>query len=94
MTPARERLLVVLGAVLAGALAVLVSTRTFVTVVLTGVPAPVVVTGQQASPALAPLGIVALALALALTIAGRAARVVLGGEIGRASCRERVWTVV
>ncbi|WP_375389785.1 Trp biosynthesis-associated membrane protein [uncultured Amnibacterium sp.] len=78
MTPGRERLLVVLGAVAAGAVAVLASTRTFATAVVTGVQAPVVVSGAQATPALAPLGIVALALALALTIAGRVARIVLG----------------
>jgi hypothetical protein len=39
---------------------------------------PVPVTGQQVAPALAPLGIVLLALAAALTIAGRVARIVLG----------------
>ena len=78
MTPARERLLVVVGAVLAGAVAVLASTQPFASATVLGSRAPIVVTGQQVAPALAPLGIVALALALALTIAGRVARVVLG----------------
>ncbi|MGN6444877.1 Trp biosynthesis-associated membrane protein [Amnibacterium sp.] len=78
MTAARERLVVVLGVLLAGALAVLASTQTFATATVTGVRAPVVVAGQAAAPALAPLGIVALALGIALTIAGRVARVVLG----------------
>jgi hypothetical protein len=78
VTPARERLVVVLGGLVAGAGAVLASTRTFATTVVSGVRDPVVVAGQAAAPALAPLGIVALALGIALTIAGRAARVVLG----------------
>lgn len=78
MTPARERLLVVLGALAAGALAVLASTQPFATAVVAGISKPVVVAGSAASPALAPLGIVALALGVALTIAGRVARVVLG----------------
>lgn len=78
MTPARERLTVVLGVLLAGALTVLSSTQTFATAVVTSERAPVVVAGSAAAPSLAPLGIVALALGLALTIAGRVARVVLG----------------
>ncbi|GAA4743289.1 hypothetical protein GCM10025783_13550 [Amnibacterium soli] len=78
MTPARERSLVVLGVLLAGAAAVLASTQPFASAVITGTRAPVVVAGQAAAPSLAPLGIVALALGIALTIAGRVARVVLG----------------
>lgn len=78
MTPARERSLVVLGVLLAGAGAVLASTQPFASAVITGTRAPVVVTGSAAAPSLAPLGIVALALGIALTIAGRIARVVLG----------------
>ncbi len=78
MTPARERSLVVLGVLLAGAAAVLASTQPFASAVVTGTRAPVVVAGQAAAPSLAPLGIVALALGIALTIAGRFARVVLG----------------
>ncbi len=81
MTPARERFIVVLGAVTAGAGAVLASTQTFATASVAGVRAPVVVAGQQVAPALAPLGIVALALALALTIAGPIARLVLGAVL-------------
>ena len=78
MTPARERSLVVLGVLLAGAAAVLASTQPFASAVITGARAPVVVAGQAATPSLAPLGIVALALGIALNIAGRVARVVLG----------------
>lgn len=78
MTPARERLTVVLGVLVAGAGTVLASTQTFATAVVTGVKDPVVVAGSAAAPSLAPLGIVALALGIALTIAGRIARIVLG----------------
>lgn len=70
-----------LGAVTAGAGAVLASTQTFAAASVAGVRAPVVVTGQQVAPALAPLGIVALALALALTIAGPVARAILGAVL-------------
>ena len=78
MTPARERFATVLGVLVAGAGAVLASTQTFATATVAGVREPVVVAGQAVAPALAPLGIVALALGIALTIAGRAARIVLG----------------
>jgi hypothetical protein len=77
VTPARERLTVVLGALVAGAGTVLASTQTFATAVVTGVRAPIVVAGSAAAPAMAPLGIVALALGIALTIAGPLARLVL-----------------
>jgi hypothetical protein len=77
MTPARERLVVVLGVLVAGAGTVLASTQTFASAVVTGVRAPVVVAGSAAAPSLAPLGIVALALGIALTIAGPVARLVL-----------------
>lgn len=81
MTPrlraARERLVTVLVVLALGGLVVLASTQVFSTV-LPAAGKPVPVTGQQVAPALAPLGIVLLALAAALTIAGRVARVVLG----------------
>jgi len=78
VTPARERLTVVLGVLVAGAGTVLASTQTFASAVVLGVKDPVVVAGSAAAPSLAPLGIVALALGIALTIAGRVARIVLG----------------
>lgn len=78
MSPARERLLVVLALLALGGAAVLTSTRTFSSVDLIGVQQPLLVTGAQAAPALAPIGLAQLALAGALTIAGRVARVVLG----------------
>lgn len=81
MTPARERLVVVLAVVLAGAGAVLASTQTFASATVTGVQHPIAVPGQQAAPALAPLGVVGLALGLALTIARRVGRTVLGAVL-------------
>jgi hypothetical protein len=74
---ARERLVLVLVVLALGGSIVLCSTQVFATV--TPVDAqPVPVTGQGVAPGLAPLGIVLLALAASLTIAGRAARIVLG----------------
>lgn len=78
MTPARERLLVVLVLLLLGGTAVLASTQAFATIVLDGRQQPLVVPGSQAAPALAPIGIAQLALAGALSIAGPVARRVLG----------------
>lgn len=78
MSPARERLLVVLLLLAVGGAVVLASTQTFSTVDVVGARRPITVPGQQAAPALAPLGLVALALAGALSIAGRGARLVLG----------------
>ncbi len=73
----RERLVLVLVVLALGGVVVLASTQVFSTVVpVDGRPVPV--TGQGVAPALAPLGIVLIALAGALTIAGRIARVVLG----------------
>ena len=74
----RERLTVVALLVALGAGVVLTSTRTFSTLTLSAVRTPLVVPGSVAVPALAPVGIVLLALAVALTIAGRIARIVLG----------------
>jgi hypothetical protein len=74
----RERLVVVAALVVLGAGIVLASTRTFSTVTLVSREHPLVIPGSSAVPALAPVGIVLLALAIALTIAGRVARIVLG----------------
>jgi hypothetical protein len=73
----RERTIVALLVIAVGGLVLLVSTRTFSTVHLAGRP-PLPVTGQGVAPALAPLGIVLIAAAAALTIAGRVARAALG----------------
>ncbi|MFD1720977.1 Trp biosynthesis-associated membrane protein [Amnibacterium endophyticum] len=81
MTPARERMFVVLALVALGGFAVLVSTRTFAVVTVPGLARPVEVAGSQAAPALAPLGLACLALAGALTIAGPVVRRVLGAVL-------------
>jgi hypothetical protein len=73
----RERLVLVLVVLALGGLIVLCSTQVFSTVTPVG-SKPVPVPGQGVAPALAPLGIVLLALAAALTLAGRVARLVLG----------------
>ena len=78
MTAARQRLMVVVALILLGATGVLAATRTFSTVALAGADQTIAVAGSQAAPALAPLALAQLALAGALTIAGRVARVVLG----------------
>jgi Tryptophan-associated transmembrane protein (Trp_oprn_chp) len=74
---ARERMLAVLALLAIGGLAVLCSTQTWATLRLhTG--DPISVAGQSASPALTSIGIVLLALAGALAIAGAIVRIVLG----------------
>ncbi|MGN6743715.1 MAG: Trp biosynthesis-associated membrane protein, partial [Amnibacterium sp.] len=77
---ARERLVAVLVVLALGGAIVLASTQVFATV-LPPAEKAVPVTGQQVAPTLAPLGIVLLALAAALTIAGRVAPHVLGGVL-------------
>jgi uncharacterized membrane protein (TIGR02234 family) len=80
VTGSRERTVVALLVVAVGGLALLASTQTFSTVQLVGRPA-LPVSGQGVAPALAPLGIVLVAAAAALTIAGRVARAVLGAVL-------------
>ena len=75
----RARLITVLGAVLAGALTVIGSTQTWLSVVLAdGATEPLEVPGADALPVLAPLGLAALALGGALSIVGRVLRYVFG----------------
>lgn len=81
MTPGRERLIVVLALLATGGTTVLAATQTFASLRVPGIAAPVVVRGQQVAPALAPLGLVVLAVAGALTIASTAVRVVLGAVL-------------
>ena len=78
MTPGRLKLSVILGAALLGALSLAAWTQPWFTLDVTGAH-PVVVTGQVAAPALSALGLAALALAAALSIAGVVVRYVLGG---------------
>jgi uncharacterized membrane protein (TIGR02234 family) len=76
VTAGRERLVAVLVLAALGAAAVLASTQTWVAVQLPN-DRPLAVPGSSAAPALAPLGLVLLALAAALGIAGRGARLLL-----------------
>ena len=77
MNAGRERLAAVLGLLALGGLAVLCSTQTWATLRVRGAVS-VVVAGQSASPALPSIGIVLLALAGALAIAGTVVRFALG----------------
>jgi uncharacterized membrane protein (TIGR02234 family) len=72
----RERLIAVLVLAALGGAAVLASTQPWVEVAVRGAR-PVIVQGSAAAPALAPMALVLLALAATLSIAGRAARLVL-----------------
>lgn len=74
------RSLSVLTILVAGALALIASTQTWLDVTLRGTTnAPLAVAGADAVPLLAPLSLAALALALALSIVGRILRYVFGG---------------
>lgn len=76
---ARARLLAVVGIVLAGALGIISSTQTWLTVTLDdGAHDVLVVAGADAVPVLAPLSLATLALGLALAIVGRVLRYVFG----------------
>ncbi|MBD7957875.1 Trp biosynthesis-associated membrane protein [Microbacterium sp. Sa4CUA7] len=75
----RARLMAVLAIVVAGGAAVISSTQTWLHVTLTdGAADSLAVPGTAAVPVLAPLGLAALALGLALTIVGRVLRYVFG----------------
>ncbi len=73
----RDRAIAVLVVVVLGGGVILVSTRDWATIALAGERA-LTVTGQQASPGVAPVGVVLLALAAALAIGGSVAARVLG----------------
>lgn len=87
---ARARLLSVLAILLAGAMAVISSTQTWLVVTLQdGDHAELLVTGAAAVPVLAPLGLAVLALGAALSIVGTVLRyafgvltVLIGGLLG------------
>lgn len=79
MTARRARLSSVLAVILGGALALISSTQTWLDVTLRdGASETLHVPGAAALPLLAPLSLAALALGLALTIAGRVTRYVFG----------------
>ncbi len=76
----RARLLSVVVIVLCGAIGVISSTQTWLTVVLSGGAQHVLdVPGASAVPVLAPLSLAVLALGGALSIVGRVLRYVFGG---------------
>ncbi|MFT4051775.1 MAG: Trp biosynthesis-associated membrane protein [Microbacterium sp.] len=85
---ARERTAAVLAVVLGGAGAVVASTQPWLAVTLrAGASESIDVAGASAFPLLAPLGLAALALGLALSVVGRVLRYVFGvlaGAIGAA----------
>lgn len=75
----RSRLLCVLAIIVGGAIALIGSTQTWLTVTLNaGAVEPLDVPGASALPLLAPLSLAALALGLALTVVGRVLRYVFG----------------
>jgi hypothetical protein len=77
---ARARLLAVVLTVLAGAIGVISSTQTWLTVTLDdGAGHELLVPGAEAVPVLAPLSLAVLALGAALSIVGRVLRWIFGG---------------
>ncbi|MFT4214716.1 MAG: Trp biosynthesis-associated membrane protein [Microbacterium sp.] len=76
---ARARTIAVLAIVAGGAVSVISSTQTWLDVTLeAGATTSLAVPGATAFPLLAPLSLAALALGLALTVAGRVLRYVFG----------------
>lgn len=76
---ARARLLAVVGIVLAGAIGIISSTQTWLSVALDdGAHDVLTVAGADAVPVLAPLSLATLALGLAIAIVGRVLRYVFG----------------
>ncbi|GAA4155245.1 hypothetical protein GCM10022286_03950 [Gryllotalpicola daejeonensis] len=81
MTGGRLKLITIAVVLVGAILGLAGATQTWFTVTLTkasGHPAPITVSGSDASPALTALSLAALALALAFAIAGRVARIIVG----------------
>ncbi len=74
----RGRMIAVLGYLLAGAIGIIASTQTWLTVERADAGEVILVPGASALPLLAPLSLAVLALGLALTIAGPIVRLVFG----------------
>ncbi|OJU39266.1 MAG: hypothetical protein BGN97_06525 [Microbacterium sp. 69-10] len=72
----RARMYAVLGFLLAGGVGIISSTQTWITVHRSDAAAPLLVSGAEAMPLLAPLSLAVLALGGALSIAGCALRYV------------------
>lgn len=89
----RGRSLAVSGFLLAGAVGVIGSTQTWLTVQRTDAAEPLLVSGASALPLLAPLSLAVLALGAALSIAGRGVRLVFGVLAG-ATALFLAWSTV
>jgi hypothetical protein len=74
----RGRSIAVSGFLLAGSIGIISSTQTWLTVERADAGEAILVPGASALPLLAPLSLAVLALGLALSIAGRAVRLVFG----------------
>ncbi|MFD5225464.1 Trp biosynthesis-associated membrane protein [Microbacterium sp. NPDC058342] len=74
----RPRVIAVLGFLLAGAIGIVSSTQTWISVSMTDAGDPLLVAGADAVSLLAPLSLAVLALGAALSIAGRVLRYVIG----------------
>lgn len=74
----RGRMIAVLGFLLSGAIGIIASTQTWLTVERADAGEAILVPGASALPLLAPLSLAVLALGLALTIAGPIVRLVFG----------------
>lgn len=89
----RGRLIAVCGFLLAGATGIISSTQTWLTVERADAGEAILVPGASALPLLAPLSLAVLALGLALSIAGRAVRLVFG-ILAAATALFLGWTTV
>lgn len=86
----RGRLLAVCGFLLGGAVGIVSSTQTWLTVLRQDGGEPILVAGADALALLAPLSLAVLALGAALTIVGRALRYVFGA-LGLAASVLLLW---
>ncbi len=89
----RGRSLTLLGFLLAGAVGIVSSTQTWLTVVRSDAGADILVPGASASVLLAPLSLAVLALAAAISIAGPALRI-LFALLGAAASLFLGWTTL
>nr|WP_201469758.1 Trp biosynthesis-associated membrane protein [Microbacterium hydrocarbonoxydans] len=89
----RGRSIAVCGFLLAGAIGIISSTQTWLTVERADAGEAILVPGASALPLLAPLSLAVLALGLALSIAGRPVRLVFG-VLAAATALFLGWTTV
>ncbi|MEN0023400.1 MAG: Trp biosynthesis-associated membrane protein [Microbacterium sp.] len=89
----RGRSIALLGFLLAGAVGIISSTQTWLTVERADAGEPILVPGASALPLLAPLSLAVLALGLAMSIVGPVLRLVFG-VLGAASAVFLGWTTL